>query len=100
MNDGGTTWSIPKIPKSGGWSNNEGLPLVEIVGGPEDLWGMAWTPASASVGLQVKFIWSTTDGDAVYLDYVKAKVYYAMPDDNIHLKKGTITLKKGLMIIN
>ena len=36
---------------------------------------MTWDTDSAN-DIQVKLTWSTSNADAVYLDYVKAKIYY------------------------
>ena len=104
-NDNGSSWSTAQTTTTGTWSTNSGLFSVETAGGTSELWGKTWTVDQIK-NIDVKLEWSTTNGDAVFLDYVKVRVTYTdapttytSDDGTIDLKDGTLDLKNGLLII-
>tara|TARA_Y100000034_G_C6630599_1_gene275279 strand:- start:2 stop:535 length:534 start_codon:yes stop_codon:yes gene_type:complete len=74
-NDGGSSFSTAQSVTTGTWSTNSGAHAVETAGGTSELWGETWN-ATTAAAIQVKLTWSTTGGDAVYLDYVKVRITY------------------------
>jgi hypothetical protein len=105
-NDGGSTMSTAQSVTSEPWSTNSGAHAVEKAGGVSELWGMSWDVTTAAA-IQVKLEWSTSGGDAVYIDYVNVEIYYTpLPDaktypsdENFNLKNGTLELKNGTTTI-
>ena len=68
----------------------------------DELWGMTWN-ATTAAAIQVRMAWTTSGGDAVYLDYVKVRITYTETAVVIHprmqIKSGTLNLKSGNLII-
>ena len=103
-NDGGTTFSTAQSITTGPWTLYPGSHAVETAGGTSELWGMTWN-ATTAADIQVRLAWSTSGGDAVYLDYLNVTITYtAIPAattypsaENFNLKNGTIVLKNGKM---
>ena len=96
-NDGGSSFSTAQSVTTGVWSINSGVHAIEVAGGASELWGKSWDANSAN-DIQVKMTWSTTGGDAVYLDYVKVIVYYTedQPDPPaLKMTSGILQLKSG-----
>lgn len=105
-NDDGATWSTAQSVTTGLWSTNSGVHAVEQAGGASELWGLSWN-ATTAAAIRVMMVWSTSGGDAVYLDYVKVRIAYTpLPtittytsDDNIIFNNGTLVLKGGTLEI-
>ena len=95
-NDGGSSFSTAQSVTTGTWSegNGSGTHNVEQAGGSTELWGLSWDADSAN-DIQVKMAWSSTSGDAVYLDYVKVIVYYKLESAVLKMKSGILQLKSG-----
>ena len=74
-NDGGSSWSTAQSITTGTWSTSSGTHNVETAGGTSELWGETWN-ATTAAAIQVKLEWSTINGDAVFLDYVKVRITY------------------------
>ena len=74
-NDGGSSFSTAQSVTTGTWSTNSGAHAVETAGGTSELWGETWN-ATTAAAIQVKLEWSTSGGDAVYLDYVLVRITY------------------------
>ena len=74
-NDGGSSWSTARSVTTGTWSTSSGTHNVETAGGTSELWGETWN-ATTAAAIQVKLEWSTTNNDAVYLDYVLVRITY------------------------
>ena len=74
-NDGGSSWSTAQSVTTGPWIAYPGTAAVETAGGTSDLWGLSWN-ATTAAAIQVKMEWSTSGGDAVFLDYVKVRITY------------------------
>jgi hypothetical protein len=88
-NDGGSSWSTAQSITTGPWLlYGFGVDELELAGGASELWGLSWN-ATTAAAIQVKMAWSTTDGDAVFLDYVKVKVTYTA---------GFVVIPKSLTI--
>jgi len=106
-NDGGSSWSTAQSITTGPWIAYGGVDTLELAGGTSELWGESWN-ATTAAAIQVKMEWSTSDGDAVFLDYVSVRITYTggvvvsttyPSDDNVILKNGLAELKNGLTII-
>ena len=105
-NDGGTTFSTAQSITTGTWSVGIGTGTLNLeqAGGSTELWGMSWDADSAN-DIQVRMTWSSSGGDAVYLDYIKVYIYYTVgqttytSDDQVILSGGTLELKSGMTII-
>ena len=74
-NDGGSSWSTAQSVTTGTWSTSSGTHNVETAGGTSELWGETWN-ATTAAAIQVKMEWSTSGGDAVYLDYASVRITY------------------------
>lgn len=72
-NDGGSSWSTAQGTTTAPWSTL--VHAVETAGGTSELWGETWN-ATTAAAIQVKLEWSTSNTDAVYLDYVKVRITY------------------------
>ena len=101
-NDGGTTFSSFRNNDTAPFSTNSGAYGTDRSGGPAELWGMSWTPATANA-VQFKIDFNQNAG-AVYFDHVTAKIYYTPvttypSDDNIHIQNGVIVLGNGRLHI-
>lgn len=99
-NDGGTSWSTAKDINSGVWSTNSGAHSVETAGGVDDLWGEDWTVGAAN-GIQVKFTWPTSNGDAIYLDYILMRITYTIDtgDPPTSFNRGGVSFSRGTIEI-
>jgi len=103
VNNGSSDSSAKVTTAGNAWDNNfsDGTD-IRIAGGPTDLWGLSWTPSTAE-GISVLLSWTSTDGSAYYMNYVKVKVYYGtVPTYNNIIDEqvvsvGTISIKKGLL---
>ena len=99
-NDGGSTFSTAQSVTTGLWSTSSGAHQVESAGGTSELWGMTWNPTTAAA-IQVRMAWSTTNLDAVYLDYVKVIIHYTAittytTDNHLVSKDGILIFKEGI----
>ena len=88
-NDGGSSFSTAQSVTTGTWSTNSGAHAVETAGGTSELWGETWN-ATTAAAIQVKLEWSTSGGDAVYLDYVLVRITYTEAVAVATLKSLTI----------
>jgi hypothetical protein len=95
-NDGGTTFSTAQSVTTGLWSTSIGAFQVESAGGTSELWGMSWNATTANA-IQVRMTWTSSDGNAVYLDYAKVIVHYtSIPiKGKIQLTSGKLQLNSG-----
>ena len=71
--------------------------VVEEAGGTSELWGMTWN-ATTAAAIQVRLAWGTSDGDAVYLDYVLVRITYT--EAGAVAGKGKIQLTSGKLQLN
>ena len=105
-NDGGTTFSTAQSVTTGTWSTNSSIHAVEKAGGATELWGMSWDADSAN-DIQVRMAWSTSNGDAVYLDYLQVQIYYTggtsphyTTENEMSVTNGIVTLSNGNITIS
>jgi len=101
-NDGGSSWSTARSITTGSWLlYGGGTNALEEAGGASELWGESWN-ATTAAAIQVKMAWSTNDGDAVFLDYVKVRITYteaavAIPKsltiNGVAIINGKLTIK-------
>ena len=102
-NDGGTTFSSFRNNDTAPFSTNSGAYGTDRSGGPAELWGMSWTPATANA-VQFKIDFNQNAG-AVYFDYVLCRIYYkpqvsyTSSGDNLVLGDGTIVVNGGTLTI-
>ena len=95
-NDGGSSWSTAQSVTTEPWLlYGGGTNAVETAGGTSDLWGLSWN-ATTAAAIQVKMAWSTSDGDAVFLDYVSVRITYTVPKS---LTINGVTTINGQLII-
>ena len=105
-NDGGSSFSTAQSVTTGPWTAYGGTDTVETAGGTSELWGESWN-ATTAAAIQVRLGWSTTNGDAVFPDYVLVRITYTeavgvltyTSDDNIVFKNGQTELKNGMIEI-
>lgn len=95
-NDNGSSWSTATSVITGNWSTNSGMHEIETAGGLTELWGKSWTASTANA-IQVKLEWSTTNSEAVYLDYVKIRIYYTGGNKSLSVN-GLLTVNGQLTI--
>ena len=107
VNNGSSTSTAKSTSSGGTWVTFDGLSGssgIRIAGGSSDLWGLSWNPTTAA-GIKVIANWSTTNGDAYYLDYIQVKIHYTTAviatydnsSDEQTISNGTIAIKKGLL---
>jgi len=98
-NDGGSSWSTARSVTTGTWSQGSGggIHNVETAGGASELWGETWN-ATTAAAIQVKLEWSTTNGDAVYLDYVLVRITYTEVVPKSLTINGLLTINGQLTI--
>ena len=90
-NDGGSSFSTAQSVTTGTWvtTTHPSTWTVETAGGTSELWGETWN-ATTAAAIQVKLEWSTSGGDAVYLDYVLVRITYTEAVAVATLKSLTI----------
>ena len=99
-NDGGSSWSTAQSVTTGPWIAYGGADTVETAGGTSELWGETWN-ATTAAAIQVKLAWSTTNSDAVFLDYVLVRITYTVgePSESLTIKSGKLNIKSGKLTI-
>jgi hypothetical protein len=96
-NDGGSSFSTGQSITTGPWVAYPGTMVVETAGGTSELWGETWN-ATTAASIQVRFVWPTSNGDAVFFDYVKVRITYtvaASPPTKFTISSGTLKIKGG-----
>ena len=96
VSNDGVSWSTAQSITTGTWATSA-PGGVETAGGTSELWGETWN-ATTAAAIQVKLGWGTTDGDAVYLDYVKVRITYTLPIDKALSINGSLTINGNLII--
>jgi len=107
-NDGGSSFSTAQSVTTGPWTAYGGADTVETAGGTSELWGETWN-ATTAAAIRVKLGWLTSNGDAVFPDYVLVRITYTAvvstytsdsTTANLTIKNGTLILNEGITTID
>ncbi len=84
-------WGTKNNGQAGWWLLGNGSDSTIVEGGPSDLWGVNWVPSDFSNDNFLLRIKTFSNPDRVYVDQVKAKVYYTISPTNTPTATSTPT---------